>query len=1390
MDANHYSDAQHVIFSATASERALVRLGGRAFRALIAFCFILFTPLAWAALPDTANERAAINAVLDGGTSRWRLAGLTLPSQQDLELTFREVHLFAPNARLLRPTEDGFEHEALEPLRVFVGESATSPDGVAILIRRADGRLQGSWQDQGARYELAMEASEDRIRAFDRPPELILGNPFEDDEVRPDVDPSAIAQKYRPSGSVLPFSLAAQRNAVRELKPGQSVQLMGGVDGEPDVYRVTVPQGVKGFRVDLQGGGDADLYVVDSELSDTDTFLCAPLLAGSQESCVIRELNQSGEYLLAVHTDTQYSTVSLDFEVLANLGAGQLYGATIAIDTDYELVQTLGSVGDVQAYFASLFAYLNVTYEAEISTRLLIGDQIIPQSPSDDPYESWAGCSARLSEVQQRYAGNTSISRALLAHFSPSGGNCGVAYVPYANAGDNNFSGVLCDASYGVSVNNITGLAPNATTPISNSWDAVVTAHELGHNFSSPHSHCYGNLNGGSLSQSVDPVDACNISEPDGPGNLCAKGSASLPSNNALTGGTSGGGDGVIMSYCHLLGGGLGNISRTFGQNHQSGVLPERVAQRMSMAVENASALSGSCISIVDDSSDITLTLNAAGGGEGIVTSSPTGINCGEDCSEVFPSGTLVTLTANAGIGSVFAGWGGACSGFDASCDVTMNQSLQVTANFESESTISPLQDNVPVGPLSGDAGSNQDFSFEVLEGTGRLEVTLEVDSGDPDIFVDTTFPPVTSSPLYDDPPYPLCSSVNYPEDEICSFDDPEPGTYYIRVNGWSSFSGAVLTASTANVFTVTPSAGTGGAISPASPQPVTEGNSISFNLTPDAGYRVASVGGSCPGAYQPGELTHSAGPINGDCSVAVSFEIDPNFPLAPTVTSVTGSSSNGTIAVAFAPNTGGGVADSFAATCQPVTSSSLLQARAAPPQPHISAAMSMSLEAQHASPLFRESGLRCGSEHMSGRKVLGQQGKIVPSANQADCSLGQTVISSEYDPLSGGAYVIPVYFHVIYTSTNEGWISESRIRAQVDVLNEDFATIFNTSIRFELEGITYTQNNEWFTDSSADELAYKTALGVDQSRFLNVYTNDASGYLGYATFPADSAGGVLDGVVNLHSATGGRDNGYGNFDQGRTLVHEIGHYLGLWHTFQGNGGACANSYTSGDYIFDTPPHGSPDFGCSASSVCGGLSQIENFMNYSDDGCMDRFTEEQSNRMVCSLVNYRPSLFRIDTGGALSVTGASSPLILEGAELETQYQCSVVATNSYGASQPSNLLNVLLREVTSPPSAPVIARVETGDEEIWLQVAPSDDIEVLSYQASCSDGTTTYSATTTGSSILIAGIVNEVEYTCSVVAINALGASVETVYPDPLIPEFSPQRLPVWLLYEASKSSP
>ncbi len=156
-------------------------------------------------------------------------------------------------------------------------------------------------------------------------------------------------------------------------------------------------------------------------------------------------------------------------------------------------------------------------------------------------------------------------------------------------------------------------------------------------------------------------------------------------------------------------------------------------------------------------------------------------------------------------------------------------------------------------------------------------------------------------------------------------------------------------------------------------------------------------------------------------------------------------------------------------------------------------------------------------------------------------------------------------------------------------VLNEDFGAIFDTSIRFELAGITYTENNEWFTDSRHDEVAYKTALGIDHQPLpecVHQRRRRLSGlrHLSCAKrrrcFRRRGESCTVPPVAGKMAT--------------ETLIR-VAHWftrsattLGLWHTFQGNGGTCENTYTSGDYLFDTPPHGSPDFGCSAASVCGG----------------------------------------------------------------------------------------------------------------------------------------------------------------------------------------------------------
>jgi hypothetical protein len=283
-----------------------------------------------------------------------------------------------------------------------------------------------------------------------------------------------------------------------------------------------------------------------------------------------------------------------------------------------------------------------------------------------------------------------------------------------------------------------------------------------------------------------------------------------------------------------------------------------------------------------------------------------------------------------------------------------------------------------------------------------------------------------------------------------------------------------------------------------------------------------------------------------------------------------------------------------------------------------------------HQSQLFRRADYRCATHTPA-----------VYEFAPGDCTAGSTVISTDYDP--GPKLVIQVVFHVISATNGRGELSNDAIRSQVEILNEDFQAIVGTpgapgvdaAIEFVLAtedpdgnpttGITRHTNDRWFRDAGD----YQRALGWDPTRYLNIYTNTASGALGYATLPQTSAGDYDDGVVLLWSSVGRNAPDGGIYDQGRTATHEVGHYLGLYHTFQGGctGGA---SYTAGDLIADTQAEDQPQFDCiERASACGGANNpIHNYMDYTPDVCMYGFTPEQINRMRCSVQHYRPRLSR------------------------------------------------------------------------------------------------------------------------------------------------------------------
>lgn len=258
------------------------------------------------------------------------------------------------------------------------------------------------------------------------------------------------------------------------------------------------------------------------------------------------------------------------------------------------------------------------------------------------------------------------------------------------------------------------------------------------------------------------------------------------------------------------------------------------------------------------------------------------------------------------------------------------------------------------------------------------------------------------------------------------------------------------------------------------------------------------------------------------------------------------------------------------------------------------------------------ERGVRCSTEDL-GEAELGRVRAEVEAWLAAN--RGSSLMPTQ----------IPVAFHVVYKQkrgVTEGDVPQSQVEDQIDVLNAAFA---GTGFSFYLASLDYTKNNKWFTGcySTGQERRMKQNLAIDPAHNLNIYTCKPSGnILGWAYFPSSyPEDSYWHGTVLLYSSLPG--GSAAPYNEGDTGTHEVGHYLGLYHTFQGGCNA------PGDQIADTPYEASPAYGCPIGrDTCAqsGLDPIFNFMDYTDDGCMDEFTSDQADRMAAQTALYRPSL--------------------------------------------------------------------------------------------------------------------------------------------------------------------
>lgn len=232
--------------------------------------------------------------------------------------------------------------------------------------------------------------------------------------------------------------------------------------------------------------------------------------------------------------------------------------------------------------------------------------------------------------------------------------------------------------------------------------------------------------------------------------------------------------------------------------------------------------------------------------------------------------------------------------------------------------------------------------------------------------------------------------------------------------------------------------------------------------------------------------------------------------------------------------------------------------------------------------------------------------------ATQVRNALDNWLKTHPMDVNAVGDITIPVAFHVVrHDDGVTGDVTDTMINDQISVLNTSYN---GWGYQFTLHSIERVNNTAWSTHSYGSPAGneMKQNLAIDPANVINFYLCDlGGGLLGYAVFPwsypeSDYHHGV---VVLFSSLPGGASAPY---DEGDTGTHELGHYFGLYHTFQGG---CV---APGDEVDDTPPEASAAYGCpNGRDTCtgGGPDPIHNFMDYTDDACMDHFTQGQSDRM-------------------------------------------------------------------------------------------------------------------------------------------------------------------------------
>ena len=373
----------------------------------------------------------------------------------------------------------------------------------------------------------------------------------------------------------------------------------------------------------------------------------------------------------------------------------------------------------------------------------------------------------------------------------------------------------------------------------------------------------------------------------------------------------------------------------------------------------------------------------------------------------------------------------------------------------------------------------------------------------------------------------------------------------------------------------------------------------------------------------------------------------------------------------------------------------------------------------------------------------------------------------------SGGIIYIPVVVHIIHNGdvygTNEN-ITDEQVQSQITVMNQDYRRMTGTpgfnsdpagadiQIEFVLAKVDPNGNPtngidrvnlcqaSWSTEDI--DATVKPSTIWDPNLYMNMWSVNFSDstLLGYAQFPESTLGGLstatqsgtTDGVVAGFRFFGSSSLATGNFaapyDKGRTMTHEVGHFFGLRHIW-GDNTTCpsTNSNLDKDFCVDTPAANSANFGCPiGTDSCPsntGNDMIANYMDYTDDTCMNIFTNDQKTRII-TVMNNSPRRTTLKT----STKDVAIPLFAIDAEIKIENSCGAIEPTCAAPNPPIPAKSIALynRGTSNITSATINYNMNGGTNytQNWTGNLAPNKYEIITLTNSTTNGTLNTSVTT------------------------------------------------------------